>query len=347
MVLQCNIGTLEHNASECCKTFVPVRTLTGLCFMHLSSDIDAQPSEGENMGLTLFLNITRDDWPDLDPGILDPSHTTKVGLQATFISNHTHPAQVVMGKGSILEPGTHSFATLTLTVVQDTGMKTMVDLYEEPCLPLVDLKPEPGLQNFIKTEPNCDLYATRSCLDQFCNCTLYSLSFPRDEVMPCMLKDNQECRRLLHRGLGPKTPADLTDGAGDGTRLAIESCLSTARLSCGHLCERHDFTSATSRMAVPPRIYNHLVNYYNLSDGSDLGIITAFYPDLRYTSVKMWRKDLLNFLCNLGGYSGLFFGCSVLVVCEFLVYLGLVAHVFIRRLIERKKTVTMKVTQKT
>lgn len=64
----------------------------------------------------------------------------------------------------------------------DTGLKTVVDLYEEPCLPLADLKPTPGLQNFIKTEPNCDLYATRSCLHQFCNCTLYSLSFPRGNL---------------------------------------------------------------------------------------------------------------------------------------------------------------------
>lgn len=54
---------------------------------------------------------------DLDPGILDPSHTAKVGLQATLISNHTHPAQVVLGKGSILEPRIHSTATVTLTVV--------------------------------------------------------------------------------------------------------------------------------------------------------------------------------------------------------------------------------------
>lgn len=54
---------------------------------------------------------------DLDPSILDPSHTTKVGLQATLISNHTHPAHVVLGKGSILEPGIHSTATITLTVV--------------------------------------------------------------------------------------------------------------------------------------------------------------------------------------------------------------------------------------
>ncbi|XP_050713838.1 uncharacterized protein LOC126996936 isoform X2 [Eriocheir sinensis] len=344
MVLQCNIGNRRYNASECCKTFVPVRTLTGLCFMHLSSDIDAQPSDGEHMGLTFYFNITRDDWPDLDPGILDPSHTAKVGLQATLISNHTHPAQVVLGKGSILEPRIHSSATITLTVVQDTGLKTIVDLYEQPCLPLADLKPEPGLQNFIKTKPNCDLYATRSCLHQFCNCTLYSLSFPRDEVMPCMLADNEECRRLLHRGLEPEMPADQTDGVSNATRLAIESCLSKARLSCGHLCERHDFTSATSHMPVPPKIYDNLVDHYNLSNGSDLAIMTAFYPDLRYTSVKMWRKDLLNFLCTLGGYTGLFLGCSVLVVCEFFVYVGLVAHVIIRRLIERQKTVTMKVT---
>lgn len=54
---------------------------------------------------------------DLDPGILDPSHTAKVGLQATLISNHTHPAQVVLGKGSILEPRIHATATITLTVV--------------------------------------------------------------------------------------------------------------------------------------------------------------------------------------------------------------------------------------
>lgn len=80
----------------------------------------------------------------------------------------------------------------------DTGLKTLVDLYEEPCLPLADLKPEPGLQNFIETEPNCDLYATRSCLHQFCNCTLYSLSFPKGKlqssfpVVGCTLLPSQK-----------------------------------------------------------------------------------------------------------------------------------------------------------
>lgn len=39
-----------------------------------------------------------------------------------------------------------------------------------------------------------------------------------------------------------------------------------ARHSCGHLCERHDFTSATSHLPVPSRIYNYLADYYSLSN---------------------------------------------------------------------------------
>lgn len=54
---------------------------------------------------------------DLDPDILDPSHTAKVGLQATLVSNHSHPAHVVLGKGAILEAGIHTTATITLTMV--------------------------------------------------------------------------------------------------------------------------------------------------------------------------------------------------------------------------------------
>lgn len=73
MLLQCNIGTRRYNVSECCKTFVPVRTLTGLCFMHLSSAIDAQPAEGEHMGLTFYFNITRDDWPSESQAVIEPT----------------------------------------------------------------------------------------------------------------------------------------------------------------------------------------------------------------------------------------------------------------------------------
>lgn len=64
----------------------------------------------------------------------------------------------------------------------DTGLKTLVDMFEEPCVPLANLQPTPGLKNFLKTAPNCDLGATRSCLHNLCNCTLYSLSFPNGKL---------------------------------------------------------------------------------------------------------------------------------------------------------------------
>ena len=54
---------------------------------------------------------------DLDPGILDISHTAKIGLQATLTSNHTHPAHLVLGNGAILQPGILTSATIALTVV--------------------------------------------------------------------------------------------------------------------------------------------------------------------------------------------------------------------------------------
>ena len=57
---------------------------------------------------------------DLDPRILDVSHTAKVGLQATLTSNHTHPGHVVLGKGAVLQPGILTSATVTLTVVGKT-----------------------------------------------------------------------------------------------------------------------------------------------------------------------------------------------------------------------------------
>ncbi|XP_045124134.1 uncharacterized protein LOC123512043 [Portunus trituberculatus] len=338
IILQCIIGARRLNTAECCSGFTSARTMTGVCHVYLASAADAQPAEGEHMGLSFYINITRDDWPDLDPRILDVSHTAKVGLQATLTSNHTHPGHVVLGKGAVLQPGILTSATVTLTVVRDIGIKTMLDLSESQCLPLAGMQPLPELQNFLDTEPNCDLRATRSCLRRFCNCTLYSLSIPGDKVPLCVLVDKMHCHGLLRRGLVEDSLPETSSFALK-PRSSAEICLAEARRGCRRLCERHDFTSATSHLPVPPSLYQHLVQQFSLSNGSDMAILTAFYPDLRYTEVKIWRKNLLHFFCTLGGYTGLLLGCSIVTFFEFFVYIGLIIAVVFKNLRASQQTV--------
>ena len=88
-------------------------------------------------------------------------------------------------------------------------------------------------------------------------------------------------------------------------------CL-TARGECGRLCERHDFTSGTSHLPVPPRLYQHLAQKFSLVNGSEaipvryvicintntiiLSLISCFYTTTSASSTSIIQNYKVFFI---------------------------------------------------
>ncbi|KAK8384611.1 hypothetical protein O3P69_014287 [Scylla paramamosain] len=339
VLLMCVVGTQRHNATECCKKFVPTPTLSGLCHTYFSSATDTQNAEGEYMGVSFYVNITEGDWPDIDPSIVDVSQMVKMGIQVTLMSNLTHPALLVLGKGVVLPPGVYTSASVSLTELQvrDTGLKTEIDLSETQCVPLDQVNYLTDLEGFFSVEQNCDLGAARMCINQFYNCTNYAMNtrMSHNHLPPCQLVDHLHLHWLLLRVLGLDTRKDNKEHVRSSNASLPEehtNCIKNERVKCRRLCARHDFTYTTNHLPIPSSLYQHLRDQFSLSNGSEVAIVAAFYPDLRYTEVKIWRKNVANLLSSLGGYTGVFLGCSFVTFMELLVYIGLVVAVWVKDL---------------
>ncbi|KAG0729312.1 hypothetical protein GWK47_030615 [Chionoecetes opilio] len=337
VLLLCVVGAQRFNTTQCCAMFVPIPTLSGLCYTYFSSAANTQTAEGEYMGVTFYTNITEGDWPDVDPSILDVSQMVKMGIQVSLMSNLTHPALLVLGKGVILPPGVYTTASVSLTEVRDTGLKTRIDLSETSCVSLDKVSYLGDPEGFFTVEHNCDLGAARSCVHQFYNCTNYAMNMTHGNLPPCLLVNHLHLHWLLLRVLGINTRKETNEyvlGAKANvpdTHLAL-ACIKKARVKCRRLCARQDFTYTTNHLPIPRRLYQHLREEFSLANGSEVAIISAFYSDLRYTEVKMWRKDLAELLSALGGYTGVFLGCSFVTFMELLVYIGLVTAVWVKDL---------------
>ncbi|MPC48972.1 hypothetical protein E2C01_042759 [Portunus trituberculatus] len=144
---------------------------------------------------------------DIDPSIVDVSQMVKMGIQVTLMSNLTHPALLVLGKGVVLPPGVYTSASVSLTEVRDTGLKTEIDLSETQCVPLDQVNYLTDLEGFFTVEQNCDLGAARICINQFYNCTNYAMNtrMSHDHLPPCQLVDHLHLHWLLLRVLGLDT----------------------------------------------------------------------------------------------------------------------------------------------
>ncbi|XP_050714151.1 uncharacterized protein LOC126997142 [Eriocheir sinensis] len=304
VLLLCVVGTKRLGPTKCCKKFVPTPTLSGLCYTYFSSAADTQTAEGEYMGITFYANITEGDWPDVDPNIVDVSQMVKMGIQVTLMSNLTHPALIVLGKGVVLPPGVYTSASISLTEVKDNGLKTEIDFRETPCVPLDQVSYVRDPEGFFNLDHNCDLGAARACVEQNYNCTNYAMNMTHDYLPPCSLADHLHLHWLLLKilGMSTRTVTEEVVKARANVRGAneTEDCIRNARLECRRLCVRHDFTYTTNHLPIPGRLYRHLRDQFSLADGSEVAIIAAFYPDLRYTEVKVWRKSIADLLSECG-----------------------------------------------
>ncbi|KAG7162770.1 Sodium channel protein Nach-like [Homarus americanus] len=318
VVLRCGLGTTRTNSTECCKAFIPMPTMAGKCYTYYADAHHTQAMEGEYLGFSLFVNITQDDYPVGQGVPLLPRVYTAVDVALTVVR-------------------------LSTLIVRDTGMKTVFDWSETHCTPSLKVNYLLDKESFLNTEPNCDVGATRYCFRRVCNCSSYGLDNSDDNWPLCPLNVNQHCYGLMFTSLNMSYPITYKipttqERYANMTQSQANQCWQEAKQRCRRMCARYDYTYQTTHLPIKDYLREDINNEFALANGSDVAVLVAFFPNLRYTEVKCWRSTIDEFMSELGGYTGVFLGCSFITFIEIFVFLGIFITFFIREVLSRLKT---------
>ncbi|XP_071531274.1 uncharacterized protein [Panulirus ornatus] len=336
LILQCSVGHHRMNKTECCRKFTPMPSLTGKCYTHLSTDDNTQTTEGEYMGISLLANVTEEDYPELDNRFVDVTTFVKTGLQVSFLDRQTHPAFAVVGQGVTLVPKVYTAVSISLAVVKDVGMKTFYDWSEDRCISPEKVNYQRDKEGFFNIQENCVLGATRACFRHFCNCSNYSLDYARnDSWSPCSVQESIRCYGLTFGAVNVSSISSVYDAIlsrkhRETNGSLADQCWREANSRCRHTCTWNDYTYTSTHLPIHGRLYQELRRQFSLPNGSDVAVVMAFFPNLRYTETQLRRKGLQEFMSTLGGYTGVFLGCSFVTFIEIFVFLALVLAVLAR-----------------
>nr|XP_045583313.1 uncharacterized protein LOC123746091 [Procambarus clarkii] len=299
MVLQCGVGTHKLDTAECCNLIVATPTMTGKCYTFFGAANHTQTMEGDHLGVTIYINFTQDDQPEIDPVILDMPKFMKAGFQMTMMSNHTHPSYMVVGQSVPLLPRMYTGVEVYLTVVRDVGMKTALDWSETECIPLNKMNYRLDPEAFLNTEPNCDVGASGYCSKHICNCTIYGLDNSHDSWAPCPLNMNFQCFGIILDAMNVTRQyynSSILQNEKKLNRNLIYQCWNKVSKGCRRLCSHYYYMHASTHLPIQDYIYQSLHDQFSLHNGSDVAVAMVYFPNLHYTEIKRWRKDIEEFM---------------------------------------------------
>ncbi|XP_069163297.1 uncharacterized protein [Procambarus clarkii] len=246
-------------------------TNMGKCITYYAAADHNQIVMGESLGLSLFVNVTPDDYPEIDPKILDVSKMTKTGLQVSVMSNLTHPSHVVLGQGIPILPRAYTAIQVSLTVVVDAGIKTVVDWSETECVPSNEVNYKLNEDVFLNTEPNCEVGASNFCIKQVCNCSYYGrLLNSNDSWKPCSLNTNFQYFSAVFNVMKYDPPYRVHGNvAHEGEKLnetLVLQCLGKAYRRCQRPCTLSDYTYTSTNLAIPDYQYQAMRQQFSLQN---------------------------------------------------------------------------------
>ncbi|XP_042211544.1 uncharacterized protein LOC121858950 [Homarus americanus] len=329
LVHKCGQGAMEEDQEKCCRKFTPVSTNSGLCFSRVAGASDRQAIVGEYMGLVFYMKLRKDDIPVVTPSILQVSRLVKSGIQVTVTSNLTYLGMVVTGQGTILTPGSLTSIQISLTKINSQGLKTLLDIKEPECVPSYHLDYHKDRSSFLATTINCFDGALTRCFRRVCGCRFYSEDQGEGlmEKM-CTPQEVIKCYNQLIAQVGKLSQVPTfsnLDVSDDQDKLTkANRCLSAGEFSyrkCKPVCDELSYSYTASTNPIRATLLDELNNNFLVDNESTLSAVTVYYPHLAYTCVKFWREDIGQLIGDLGGYMGLFLGCSIISVLEFVTFL--------------------------
>ncbi|XP_066970110.1 sodium channel protein Nach-like [Macrobrachium rosenbergii] len=347
MILMCTVARRTMSGKECCSAMISMATFSGKCYVYFSDHTkqNVQSVEGEFLGVSLYLRSEVDDHPEqflpllfllvLDPAIVDFTQIMKTGLQISLFSNQTHPSLTAVGHGVSLTPKMYTTTEVSLVEVKDVGLKTFVDWDLEDCVPTSAVGYMLDREGFYRTQPNCMFGAIRTCFQLICNCSNYALDIENDALRPCSLKELLPCYALAFQNLDLQSGTDdfmdyVRKSVTETDIYASRRCLNSVTRGCRRPCTRFDYSYTSSQSPINEDIYNSLRQQLNLSDTSELAVSTAFFPNMRYAEIRLWRDSVGNLISSIGGITGVLLGCSIVSFIEFFVAFTLFSAIFVR-----------------
>ncbi|XP_071530526.1 sodium channel protein Nach-like [Panulirus ornatus] len=312
ILVQCSYGSQAYNSSDCCMFLEPMTTMLGRCYTIYLNSSFRQVKMDEYSGVSLILRDVTEHEPEILPDILDISLLAKTGLQVTLISNLTLPHYLVLTQGDVIIPGTFNTMEVFFTKTDQSGLRTLLNWQEPPCIPPSALSYQHNREALLYSSVNCQLAASFKCLSLVCP--------------DCMLNGHYELQNNGTR----QQPCGIAEAAGCMARLfTLQSspwdrgCLQRIMDICVRVCEEQEYVHTTVVGNIPKHLLQHLNQQFQLQDQHLVSVVTVFYPAFQYRLITLYREKLLDIISNLGGVMGLFLGASLISLLEVLVFSSL------------------------
>ncbi|KAK3851435.1 hypothetical protein Pcinc_041916 [Petrolisthes cinctipes] len=329
LVLKCAHGIVTADGHECCLSLKPVATTSGLCFARVTDKTYYQNMAGEYKGYILFLSLPQDDVPDISAELIDKTFVAKTDIQLTVMNNVTYPSLLVTGQGSLITKDSLTSIRVALSEIDKSGLKTAIDINLPKCLRPVKLDPTRPTTRLLSTTTNCLDGAVVKCFYKLCQCFVYGFSYgfkDNENIQLCSLNKTVQCITNIYEQLSEMSDLDTFTEFAPFPNLTLarmaRQCLGTELQSCWHLCHELSYSYTNSMSPMRPA-YNQEVSQELLQDtnyrNSSLALVTVYYSSNLYTRVKVYRMPFGHLMSNLGGHMGLFLGCSIITLIEFLV----------------------------
>ncbi|KAG7177895.1 putative epethelial sodium channel-like 3 [Homarus americanus] len=311
IIIQCMYGSHVLNSSVCCSFTKKVKTVLGLCYVTYATDEVRQVSTGDYMGFTYYLNDVSDHEPEIMSSIIEKSLMVNTGLQVTLISDVTLPSYLVGRQGAIINPGTLTTMELDLTMMDQYGLKTLVDREEVACIPSSKLH-NLEWRSLIHTSVNCELANYRDCIQVLCpNCSLYAHQDFDDTDKPiCSVQETARCFSELFNLI--KVKEEVLNNT--------ESCWALSKSRCVRVCEELIFLHTNTVNQISASIMQPLTEELNVPNTTKVSVVAIFYPKLQYRFIRFYRKTLMLALGNFGSFMGVMIGSSLITVLEVFIF---------------------------
>ncbi|KAK4307696.1 hypothetical protein Pmani_020563 [Petrolisthes manimaculis] len=245
LILSCWL--MGHNISgrECCQYyFVSVPSVNGKCYTFYTSPAEVQVVEGYLMGFSLIVQLRPDDFPEIDPAVLNPARMS-VGMDVTFTNNITHPTSTAFMKNDLLLPKYIITMDTSLTVIRDKGLKTWLDWWADECVTVGKVNYASDRESFFMTDANCGVGVMRQCLARLCNCTSYGFDYDMGSsdierlnyhLPPCSATETLHCLGTVVAAMNHTLPSPAfteafpIDAADETETKLAESCVAEGSL---------------------------------------------------------------------------------------------------------------------
>ncbi|XP_042881805.1 uncharacterized protein LOC122259243 [Penaeus japonicus] len=209
-------------------------------------------------------------------------------------------------------------------LINEERVKTVVDVWEPPCIPAHRLDPRQDVDAVLDTNINCFDRIVLHCFLKLCGCSLYGMTL-RDAPI-CTLNETNSCYSTvfieLSRFMKTNAFEKSSSKAEDADFLAdTRRCIEEIHNQCHdkRVCRHYQYDYTVTTSPIEPSLLDVLRQDMN-DNTSRIAAVTIYFSSLDYTLIQLYRMNYDELISTLGGYMGLCLGSSFITWIEFFIY---------------------------